>query len=102
MSRKQLKQRLGIVLPMVAVSIVGLIGLVALAIDIGRIIVAKTECQTAADAAAIAGARSLDGTQNLPAATNNAITAAQNCLILSEVIPAGEVTVDHGSYHYDG
>lgn len=101
MLRKQLEQRLGIVLPVVAVSIVGLIGLVALAIDIGRLVVAKTECQAAADSAAIAGARSLDGTQNLPAATNQAVAAASECKILGETIPSGEVTVNHGSYHYD-
>jgi uncharacterized membrane protein len=101
MSRKQLEQRFGIVLPVVAVSIVALVGLVALAVDIGRLVVAKTECQAAADSAAIAGARSLDGTQNLPVATNNAVGAATACKILGETIGDGEVTVNHGSYHYD-
>ena len=70
MSRKHAKQRLGIILPVVAVAIVALIGLVALAVDIGRLVVAQTECQAAADSAAIAGAQSLDGTQNLPGATD--------------------------------
>jgi uncharacterized membrane protein len=37
-------------------------GFVALAIDLGVIAVAKTQCQNSADAAAMAGARGLDGT----------------------------------------
>ena len=36
-------------------------GFVAVAIDMGRLAVAKAQCQNAADAAAIAGARTLDG-----------------------------------------
>ena len=43
------------ILPMVAVALVVLIGLVALAVDLGRLVVAQTECQAAADSAAIAG-----------------------------------------------
>ncbi|HEY4232063.1 MAG TPA: pilus assembly protein TadG-related protein [Lacipirellulaceae bacterium] len=101
MRRKPANQRRGIILPVVAVAIVGLIGLVALAVDIGRLVVAQSECQAAADSAAIAGARSLDGTQNLTGATANAVTAASNCKVLGETIPASEVTVSHGSYHYD-
>jgi uncharacterized membrane protein len=101
MSRNKLNHRRGITLPLVAVSLVALMGLVALAVDIGRLAIAQTECQTAADAAAIVGARSLDGTQNLPAATTSAVNAATNCKILSASIPSSEVTVSHGSYHYD-
>ena len=101
MCRKHAKHRRGIVIPVVAVAIVALVGLVALAVDIGRLVVAQTECQAAADAASIAGARSLDGTQNLGGATDNAIAATANCKILGESIPAGEVAVSHGSYHYD-
>ena len=101
MNRKQLNKRRGIILPLVAVAIVALVGLVALAIDVGRLAVAKTQCQSAADAAAIAGARSLDGTQNLSAATAVALNAAAGCQVLGTAIPSSEVTVTHGSYHYD-
>ncbi len=101
MNRKQLNERRGLVIPLVAVALVALVGLVALAVDIGRLAVAHSECQAAVDSAAIAGARSLDGTQNLSAATAAALTAATNYQILGTSISSAEVTVSHGSYHYD-
>ncbi len=48
-------RRNGSILPLVVVSLVGICGFVALAIDIGMVAVAKTQCQNAADAAATAG-----------------------------------------------
>jgi hypothetical protein len=55
-------RRQGSILPLTVVSLVGMCGFVALAVDIGIIAVAKCQCQNAADAAAMAGSRSLDGT----------------------------------------
>ncbi len=52
--------RKGTVIPLLAFCAVALFGFVALAIDLGMIIVARSECQNAADAAALAGARVLD------------------------------------------
>ncbi len=101
MNQRELNQRRGIMLPLVAVALVALLGLVALAVDVGRLSLAQSECQAAADSAAIAGARSLDGTQNLPAATSAATTAATGYQILGTPISASEVAVNHGSYHYD-
>ena len=101
MYQKKLKQRRGITMPLLTVALVALVGLVALAVDIGRLAVAQTECQTAADSAAIVRARSLDGTQNLSSATASAIDAATGCKILGASIPASEVSVHHGAYHYD-
>jgi hypothetical protein len=102
-------RRPGTILPLVVISLVGVCGFVALAIDIGMIAVAKTQCQNAADAAAMAGARSLDGTasQNLGAvgqtgtAMDNAMVIAQANLVLSTVIPQSDITLTPGSYHYD-
>ena len=91
----------GIILPLIAVSLIALVGLVALAVDIGRLAVAQTDCQNAADAAAIAGARSLDGTQDLGGATTNATNAATNCNVMGAAITSSEVSVQHGAYHYD-
>ncbi len=62
---------------------------------------AQTECQNAADSAAIAGARSLDGDQDLPEATANATNAAKSCKVLGASFLAAEVSISHGSYHYD-
>lgn len=56
----------GAVLPLVAVCMVVLVGIVALAIDIGHLLVVRNELQNAADAGALAGAQALyedpDGT----------------------------------------
>jgi Flp pilus assembly protein TadG len=101
MRPKQLKERRGLIIPLVAVGMVALVGVVALAVDIGRLALAKSACQAAADASAIAGARSLDGTQDLSAATAAASSAATSYQILGTNITAGEVAVSHGSYHYD-
>jgi hypothetical protein len=102
-------RRPGSILPLVVISLVGVCGFVALAIDIGMITVAKTQCQSAADAAAMAGARSLDGSpnQNLGSvgdpgcAMDNAMKIAQANLVLGTVLPAANVTLTPGAYHYD-
>src|SRR4051794_2580614 len=101
MNSTRLHSRRGSVLPLVGVSLVALFGLTALAIDVGRLSVAQTQCQNAADAAAIAGARSLDGTQDLTSASSTAVTAGTAWSILSVPLQASEVNVKHGSYHYD-
>lgn len=51
----------GAVAIIVALSIAVLIGMIGLAIDLGRMFVIKTELQNAADACALAAARELDG-----------------------------------------
>jgi len=75
----------GAVLPTVAVCLVGLMGFIALAIDIGLMVAARSQCQNAADSAALAGARaprrqerrqqcaSRDGPRRVSAARSNLI-----------------------------
>lgn len=63
----------GAVAVMVGFSIVLLVGFLAMVIDLGHLYVAKTELQNAADAAALAGARELNGSK---LGVQNAITAA--------------------------
>jgi hypothetical protein len=96
-------RRRGTVLPMVAVSLVGLCGFVALAADVGMVTVAKTQVQSAADSAALAGARAIDGSEspNLTAATGFAHNAATGHYVLGAAVSASTVDVEHGSYHYD-
>jgi len=97
------RNRRGTVFPLVAVCSSVLIGFVALAIDVGRLADAKVQCQNAADAAAIAGARTLDGSSSpdLGGATTNATSAATACKVLGQSISQSEVSVQHGAYHYD-
>jgi Putative Flp pilus-assembly TadE/G-like len=95
--------RRGSILPFLALSLVAICGFTALAVDIGMIVAAKGQCQNAADAAAMAGARTVDGSPsaNLTAATANAQAAAQANVVLGQNVKAGEVAITHGTYHYD-
>ena len=56
--------RRGAVLPLVTLCLVGLMGFLALAIDVGVLAVARNQAQNAADIAALAGARTLTGTSS--------------------------------------
>lgn len=60
-ARKVHRQQRGSVAIIVALSLAVLIGMIGLAIDLGRMFVIKTELQNAADACALAAARELDG-----------------------------------------
>ena len=63
----------GAVAIIVALSIFILVGMLALVIDLGHLYIAKAGLQNGADAAALAGAKELDGTQ---AGINRAVTRA--------------------------
>ena len=53
-------KREGTILPLIAIAMLALMGMAALAVDIGALALAKAQFQMAADAAAFAGARYLD------------------------------------------
>src|SRR4029077_9100685 len=55
------QRRRGRVLPLVVLGSVALFGFVALAIDLGMIMVARNQCQNAADSASLAGSRKITG-----------------------------------------
>src|SRR5580700_1969084 len=95
--------RHGVIVPYVALSLVALLGFLALAIDLGMIMVAKTQAQNAADAAAFAAARTLTGgaSSNTTQAVTNGQTAANANRVLGTNIPAANVTITNGAYHYD-
>ena len=97
------RDRRGAVLPLFAVALVAICGFVAMAVDLGLIALGRTQLQNAADAAALAGARTVDGSanSNLTAATTNAQAAAAANQLLGQAVQASQVTVVHGSYHYD-
>jgi len=73
------KKNRGQILVLVAISLVVLLGFAALAIDIGYFYHTKNQLQGAADAAALAGAVKLDGTNDpiQPDARHEAITYAE-------------------------
>src|SRR5438067_13268240 len=61
MISRRAKRNAGFVLLTTALSLVALIGMLGVAVDIGRIFITKSEVQTFTDLTAIAGARELDG-----------------------------------------
>jgi Flp pilus assembly protein TadG len=100
-------RREGSIAPLLAFFSVALFSCVALAIDLGMIIVARTQCQNAADAAALAGTRMLD---NKPTSVNNSrdsaeleakVQAASN-QYLNQYFSKNDVTeLSIGLYRYD-
>ena len=97
------QQKRGAILPLTAISIIGLCGFLALSIDVGMLAVARAQVQDAADAAAICGARSLIGSQSNYVANSTAAAIAQatrNTILGTNINPA-EVSVQQGCYHYN-
>ncbi len=95
--------RRGVIVTYLAISAVALLGFLALAIDLGMVMVAKTQAQNAADAAAFAAARTLTGgtSANTSQATTNGLAAAAANNIIGTSIPNANVTITLGAYHYD-
>jgi len=75
------KRQQGAVAIIVGLSIFILVGMLALVIDLGHLYITKTELQNAADAAALAGAKELDGT---PAGVTAAVGKAIELAALNE------------------
>jgi Flp pilus assembly protein TadG len=70
----------GAVLVMVAVSMVALIGIVALAVDVGYLMVTRNEVQNVADGSALAGARTLGAMyQELPSSQQQTFYCLETC-----------------------
>jgi hypothetical protein len=111
MTRHTQAGRPGSIIPLVAISLIALIGMTALAVDIGLISVSRTQAQASADVGALAGARALtgdDATQNNVA---NAIVIAKNSAISSTTtdgnpvvnikMTTSQVTATPNVYTYD-
>ena len=104
MQKNRRKPRKGAVLVLMLVCLISLLTFVALAIDLGMLAVARTQCQDAADSAAMAGARTLNGVSannsNYSAAGPNAIAAATYNTVLSKAVQSSQVTIQIGRYTY--
>ena len=102
---KSSSQRHGAIVPMLAVSMVALIGIIALAVDIGILAQTKSQLQSAADAAALSGSRGLTGdtsTDNNRGAVNGlALSTIQASTIMGQTLQASQLTTQVGYYNYD-
>lgn len=107
-------QRRGTVLPMIGVCLIAIFSFVALAVDLGMLAVARTQCQNAADVAALVGCRTLDNKQpenvaydnNRPAAIQAAKDSANGSPYMATSVskattPAPVLTVKAGTYEYN-
>lgn len=85
----------GAVAIIVGLSLIILVGMLALVLDLGHLYIAKTELQNAADAAALSGAKELDGTSaGIIRARDRAIeTAGLNNYDLNST----EIEIDEGN-----
>lgn len=72
------KNKRGFVLVLTAVSALVLVGILGLAVDVGRMYITKSEAQAFADSAAIAAALELDGTTTGITDAKNAVAANVN------------------------
>jgi hypothetical protein len=103
LTRTRIERRPGAVLPLVTVCLIGLLAFVALAIDVGMLALARTQAQSAADVAALAGARTLNGQpgNNRVAAEAEAREAAEsNSILAAQITDPQVVTVRAGVYRY--
>lgn len=85
--------------------IIPIVAFVAMAVDLGLVMAARSECQNAADAAAMAGARTLNGNDasnfNYSDAAPNALVAATDNTILMKNIEPEQVDIQIGRYTYN-
>jgi len=72
------RTRRGFVLVTMALTTVGILGVVGLAVDIGRMLIAKNETQVYSDSAAVAAAQVLDGTSAGIDRAGSAVAASRN------------------------
>jgi Putative Flp pilus-assembly TadE/G-like len=97
--------RRGTVVPLLALTMVALIGFLALAIDVGMLAIAKAQAQQSADLAALTAARTLNGnatgTYNQSAATKNAQNILSYNVILGQAIQSSQLALTYGSYDYN-
>jgi Flp pilus assembly protein TadG len=99
------RARRGTIVPLLALSLVALVGFLALAIDIGMLAVAKTQAQQAADLACLTAARTLNGdptnNYNQATATSNAQAILSYNVILNQQIQSSQLQLTYGSYDYN-
>jgi Flp pilus assembly protein TadG len=103
--RMKRDNRRGAILVLVAVSLVALVACVAMAIDLGLMMAARTQGVEAADAAAMAGARALNGNTSANNNYSGVLPAAQMAAtdnkILGTSLTNSEVSVNIGRYVYN-
>jgi Flp pilus assembly protein TadG len=105
--RRKHRARRGAILVLIVICLVALMACVALAIDLGMIMAARTQVVAAADGAAMAGARALNGNTTNGANNNYSavLPASQQAAtansVLSTPLTNAQVSVNIGRYTYN-
>ena len=101
---RRTSQRRGTALVLVVLALVPLMAFAALAIDLGLLAVARTQTQQAADAAAMSGARAINGNSannnNYASVSPTATTAATANYVLGSQVQSSQLALDIGRYTY--
>jgi Flp pilus assembly protein TadG len=98
------KSRRGVSLALFAVCLVPLFACVALAIDLGMLLAARSQVSDAADACALAGTRALNGNSgnnnNYSAVASTANSVVQANSVLGSSLTASQLSLQIGRYTY--
>ncbi|MBA4192299.1 MAG: hypothetical protein C0467_30380 [Planctomycetaceae bacterium] len=106
-SRNTDRRRRGTILPLLAVCMIGLFGFCGLAIDLGLLAVSRTQCQNAADTAALSACRLLNtkvGSVNsnlAPAIADGKTRITSNSNLNQAFTNAAIQKIEAGQYLYD-
>src|SRR3569833_1457773 len=104
---KKRRQRRGAALVLVAICLIPVIACLALAIDLGMLMSARTQVSISADLAAMAGARTLNGdtsgsnNNNYSSVLPNMRAVASANSILGTTISSSQVNANIGRYTYN-
>jgi Flp pilus assembly protein TadG len=104
MKYRRQNNRRGNALAIVGLFLMPLMAFLALAVDVGLLAIARTQCQDATDLAALAGVRTLNGTgtnNNYSAVTSAAQQAATSNTVLGSTLQSSQVAVNIGRYTYN-
>lgn len=105
MRRVNSPNRRGAVLALVFLCILPVLAFTALSVDLGLLAIARTQVQNAADTAAMAGARTLNGdssnNNNVGSVTGMSTAAATNNSVLTTPITGSNLTLNTGRYSYN-
>src|SRR5580700_186438 len=80
------QSRPGAIAPMTALCLIGMLGFIALVVDLGMLMIIRNQCQNAADAAAMAGARTLTGDSSTNNNYANVLPNAQSAAAANSIL----------------
>ncbi|HNS72867.1 MAG TPA: pilus assembly protein TadG-related protein, partial [bacterium] len=92
-----LRRTRGAVMVLAAVSMVAVMGLAALAIDVGYVFTARNQLQAGVDASALAGAAGLMTSQNLAIQQAMDFAGRNNCINQPVAVGAGDISFPNSS-----